>query len=89
MRIPLTDALFPAGLAEGETNDAWPARIHPDDRERVVQHYQRITRDLPFERDEYEFRWIREGVRDQWCVCIIEPAVINGRLDGYCGQLLK
>ncbi|GJN89908.1 hypothetical protein Rhopal_002897-T1 [Rhodotorula paludigena] len=77
------------GLAEGETNDAWPARIHPDDRERVVQHYQRITRDLPFERDECEFRWVREGVRDQWCVCIIEPAVINGRLDGYCGQLLN
>lgn len=45
-----------AGLSEGETNDAWPARIHPDDRERVVAHYTRMAEELPLERDEQEVR---------------------------------
>ncbi|BGP46992.1 hypothetical protein JCM10450v2_002844 [Rhodotorula kratochvilovae] len=77
------------GLAEGETNDAWPARIHPNDRDRVVAHYQRITAELPVERDELEFRWLPDGIRNRWCVCVIEPAIVNGVMDGYCGYLLN
>ncbi|GAA5852003.1 hypothetical protein JCM9279_007055 [Rhodotorula babjevae] len=77
------------GLAEGETNDAWPARIHPDDRDRVVDHYRRIAEELPVERDEQEFRWLPDGIRNRWCVCIIEPAIVNGVMEGYNGYLLN
>ncbi|KPV77318.1 uncharacterized protein RHOBADRAFT_51196 [Rhodotorula graminis WP1] len=78
------------GLTEGETNDAWPARIHPDDRERVVDHYRRISEELPIERDEQEFRWLpTSGSRERWCVCVIEPAIVNGVMNGYCGYLLN
>ncbi|BGP46989.1 hypothetical protein JCM10450v2_002841 [Rhodotorula kratochvilovae] len=66
------------GLADGESNDAWPARIHPDDRERVLAHYERIREELPCERDELE-----------WCVCVIEPAVIDGVVEGYVGFLVN
>ena len=62
----LTDAhsLSLAGLAEGETNDAWPARIHPDDRDRVVDHYRRISEELPIERDEQEVREVSPRALD-------------------------
>lgn len=78
-----------ADIAEGETNDAWPSRIHPSDRDRVVTHYLRIASDLPLERDELEFRWLPEGGKDQWCRCVIEPIVIDGRMEGYTGMLLN
>ncbi|BGP00731.1 Two-component-like hybrid sensor histidine kinase 2 [Rhodotorula toruloides ATCC 204091] len=76
-------------IAEGETNDAWPSRIHPSDRDRVVTHYLRIASQLPLERDELEFRWLPEGGKDQWCRCVIEPVVIDGRMEGYTGMLLN
>ncbi|GAA5834256.1 hypothetical protein JCM11251_000584 [Rhodosporidiobolus azoricus] len=76
-----------AGLQPGETNDAWPARVHPDDRPRVIAHYQQIAQDLPWRRDQCEFRWLPEGDADQWCVCTIVPCVIDGRLEGYNGML--
>ncbi|BGP23669.1 two-component-like hybrid sensor histidine kinase 2 [Rhodotorula toruloides] len=76
-------------IAEGETNDAWPSRIHPSDRDRVVTHYLRIASDLPLERDELEFRWLPEGGKDQWCRCVVEPVVIDGRMEGYTGMLLN
>ncbi|BGP30997.1 hypothetical protein JCM10296v2_002761 [Rhodotorula toruloides] len=76
-------------IAEGETNDAWPSRIHPSDRDRVVTHYFRIASQLPLERDELEFRWLPEGGKDQWCRCVIEPVVIDGRMEGYTGMLLN
>ncbi|GJN89911.1 hypothetical protein Rhopal_002900-T1 [Rhodotorula paludigena] len=79
------------GLAEGVPDDAWPARIHPDDRERVIAHYQQLAAELPLERDEYEFRWVPqgEGESDKWFLSVIEPMVIGGRLEGYCGCLLN
>ncbi|GAA6050047.1 hypothetical protein JCM3770_001931 [Rhodotorula araucariae] len=77
------------GLAEGESNDAWPARIHPDDRERVLAHYRSIREHMACERDELEFRWLPDGGRDQWCVCVIEPAVIDGIVEGYVGFLIN
>ncbi|GAA6029574.1 hypothetical protein JCM8097_000945 [Rhodosporidiobolus ruineniae] len=75
------------GLAYGESNDAWPARVHPDDRERIIEHYRRIADELPLERDECTFRWLPEGDDDQWVVCTIEPCFIGGRLEGYHGML--
>lgn len=39
-------------------------------------------------RDELEFRWEREGSKT-WALCVITPAVIDGRMDGYCGFLGK
>lgn len=77
------------GLQEGESNDSWPAMVHPDDREKVVKHYSKIAETLPLERDEYEFRWLPDGTRDRWCMCVIEPAVINGAMAGYSGYLIK
>ena len=77
------------GLQEGESNDSWPAMVHPDDREKVVNHYSKIAETLPLERDEYEFRWLSDGTRDRWCMCVIEPAVINGVMAGYSGYLIK
>lgn len=77
------------GLQDGESNDSWPAMVHPDDREKVVKHYSRIAETLPLERDEYEFRWLPDGNRDRWCMCVIEPAVIGGTLAGYSGYLIK
>ncbi|BGP14897.1 hypothetical protein JCM10213_003746 [Rhodosporidiobolus nylandii] len=75
------------GLTPGETNDAWGARVHPDDRERVLSHYRRITEEMPMVRDECTFRWLPEGEQDQWCVCTIEPCVIAGKMEGYNGML--
>ena len=77
------------GLQDGESNDSWPAMVHPDDREKVVKHYSKIAETLPLERDEYEFRWLPDGTRDRWCMCVIEPAVINGVMAGYSGFLIK
>ena len=39
-------------------------------------------------RDELEFRWEREGSKT-WALCVITPAVIDGKMDGYCGFLGK
>ncbi|BGP23674.1 histidine kinase [Rhodotorula toruloides] len=77
------------GLPEGHTNDAWPSRIHPDDRARVVQHYIDIVEKLPRERDEYEFRWLPDSQgQEQWCVCVLSPVLrSNGDLSGYLGVL--
>ncbi|PRQ77320.1 hypothetical protein AAT19DRAFT_8388 [Rhodotorula toruloides] len=77
------------GLPEGHTNDAWPSRIHADDRARVVQHYIDIVEKLPRERDEYEFRWLPDSKgQEQWCVCVLSPAIrSNGELSGYLGVL--
>ncbi|GAA5868815.1 hypothetical protein JCM3774_003906 [Rhodotorula dairenensis] len=77
------------GLQDGESNDSWPAMVHPDDRDKVVAHYSKIAETLPLERDEYEFRWLPDGTRDRWCMCVIEPAVINGVLAGYSGFLIN
>lgn len=77
------------GLPDGESNDSWPSRVHPEDREKVVAHYTRIADELPVERDEYEFRWMPDGDVDRWCTCVIEPAIINGAMAGYSGYLLK
>ncbi|GAA5888315.1 hypothetical protein JCM5296_003285 [Sporobolomyces johnsonii] len=77
------------GVVEGESNDNWPARIHPDDRERVVAHYTRVMAELPVERDELEFRWQIDGARDQWCVCVVEPVMVAGAMEGFCGYLLN
>ncbi|GAA5908040.1 hypothetical protein JCM6882_000208 [Rhodosporidiobolus microsporus] len=75
------------GLQPGETNDAWPARVHPEDRPRVIAHYQKFAKELPIRRDACEFRWLPEGDADQWCVCTIVPCVIDGKLEGYNGML--
>lgn len=88
----LTPPLTPRpGLPEGHTNDAWPSRIHPDDRARVVQHYVDIVEKLPRERDEYEFRWLPDSKgQEQWCVCVLSPVIrSNGELSGYLGVLTK
>ncbi|GAA6018410.1 hypothetical protein JCM10207_000884 [Rhodosporidiobolus poonsookiae] len=76
-------------LAPGETNDAWAARVHPDDREKVIEHYKRIAEESPNEPDEFTFRWLPEGTQDRWVVCHIQPAIINGRLEGYTGVTLN
>ncbi|GAA5988813.1 hypothetical protein JCM11641_004861 [Rhodosporidiobolus odoratus] len=75
------------GLSAGETNDAWGARVHPQDRERVLAHYQKIAEEMPNKRDECQFRWLPEGDLDQWCVCTLEPCIIGGRMEGYTGLL--
>ncbi|GAA5892970.1 hypothetical protein JCM8208_004139 [Rhodotorula glutinis] len=76
------------GLVDEASNDSWPSHVHPDDRERVLAHYQGIRETLPCERDEFEFRWVSDG-RDKWCVCVLEPAAIGGIVDGYCGFLVN
>ncbi|GAA6008908.1 hypothetical protein JCM11491_003831 [Sporobolomyces phaffii] len=74
------------GVSEGDSTDSWPSRIYKDDREGVVNHYTEITKNLPMKRDELEFRWEREGSKT-WASCVITPAVIDGKMDGYCGFL--
>ncbi|GAA5955090.1 hypothetical protein JCM3765_003192 [Sporobolomyces pararoseus] len=74
------------GISEGDSTDSWPSRIFKDDREGVVKHYTEITEKLPMRRDEHEFRWEREGYKT-WASCVITPALIDGRMDGYCGFL--
>ncbi|GAA5937240.1 PAS domain-containing hybrid sensor histidine kinase/response regulator [Sporobolomyces koalae] len=74
------------GVAEGDSTDSWPSRIYSEDRARVIDHYAEITRKLPMKRDEFEFRWEREGAKT-WASCVITPAVIDGRMEGYCGFL--
>ncbi|GAA5861804.1 hypothetical protein JCM8547_008558 [Rhodosporidiobolus lusitaniae] len=75
------------GLQPGETNDAWGARISPDDRERVLNHYRQIAEELPMRVDECSFRWLPEEEGDVWCTCTINPVVINGKMAGYTGML--
>lgn len=36
-----------------------------------------------------QFRWLPDGVRNRWCVCVIEPAIVNGVMEGYVGYLLN
>jgi len=76
------------GVSEGDSTDSWPSRIYRDDRDGVVEHYTNIQKTLPMRRDELEFRWEREGSKT-WALCVITPAVIDGKMDGYCGFLGK
>ncbi|GAA5820788.1 hypothetical protein JCM10212_005579 [Sporobolomyces blumeae] len=74
------------GVAEGDSTDSWPSRILAEDREEVVGHYATIAKTLPQRRDEHEFRWERQG-RNVWATCVIEPAIVDGVFEGYCGFL--
>ncbi|GAA6029570.1 hypothetical protein JCM8097_000943 [Rhodosporidiobolus ruineniae] len=78
-----------------DSNDAWASRIHPDDRDRVTAHYGKMVEDLAAgrpmpTRDEFEFRWIpREDGQDQWCSAVIEPCMVQGRIEGYVCYMLN
>ncbi|GAA6018404.1 hypothetical protein JCM10207_000881 [Rhodosporidiobolus poonsookiae] len=73
-----------------ESPDAWPTRIHPEDVERVMAHYARFARDLPNEKDEFEFRWkpLPDGT-EQWCSAVIQPAMIDGSNEGYVCYMMN
>lgn len=76
------------GLGAGESNDSWGNRIHPDDTERVFAHYAEIAATSPLRRDECEWRWLM-GDKEQNRVCVIEPVLIDGVMEGYSGYLEK
>ncbi|CDR49093.1 hypothetical protein NBRC10512_002638 [Rhodotorula toruloides] len=74
------------GIGPGESNDSWGNRIHPDDTERVFAHYAEIAATSPLRRDECEWRWLM-GDKEQNRVCVIEPVIIEGVMEGYSGYL--
>ncbi|GAA5988801.1 hypothetical protein JCM11641_004857 [Rhodosporidiobolus odoratus] len=72
------------GVPPHASNDSWPSRIHPDDLDRVLAHYDRFKEDLPDETDEVEFRWKpgQDG-GEQWCTVVRKPLRLQGRIEGY------
>ncbi|MBC7925128.1 MAG: PAS domain S-box protein [Bryobacteraceae bacterium] len=61
----------------------WTDTIHPDDRERVAEQWNRCVE----ARDSFalEFRFSRLDGTDRWVLARLQPVVVDGNIVGYVG----